>query len=90
MHKDVIVVGAGISGIAAGYNTLQLCGQRSPYRAERLVLGRSARLALACHTLPISVLLPSVFGSLMKVAGIPHSLVWLHLVWSSFSLVSQT
>ena len=26
MHKDVIVVGAGISGIAAGYNLKRSCG----------------------------------------------------------------
>ena len=29
MHKDVIVVGAGISGIAAGYNLKKSCSNKS-------------------------------------------------------------
>ena len=29
MHKDVIVVGAGISGIAAGYNLKKSCPNKS-------------------------------------------------------------
>ena len=29
MHKDVIVVGAGISGIAAGYNLQKSCPNKS-------------------------------------------------------------
>ena len=29
MHKDVIVVGAGISGIAAGYNLKKNCPEKS-------------------------------------------------------------
>ena len=29
MHKDIIVVGAGISGIAAGYNLQKSCPDKS-------------------------------------------------------------
>jgi cation diffusion facilitator CzcD-associated flavoprotein CzcO len=29
MHKDVIVIGAGISGIAAGYNLKKSCPNKS-------------------------------------------------------------
>ena len=29
MHKDVIIVGAGISGIAAGYNLKKSCPNKS-------------------------------------------------------------
>ena len=29
MHKDVVVVGAGISGIAAGYNLKKSCPNKS-------------------------------------------------------------
>ena len=29
MHKDIIVVGAGISGIAAGYNLQKSCPNKS-------------------------------------------------------------
>ena len=29
MHKDIIVVGAGISGIAAGYNLQKRCPDKS-------------------------------------------------------------
>ena len=29
MHKDVVIVGAGISGIAAGYNLKKSCPNKS-------------------------------------------------------------
>ena len=29
MHKDIVIVGAGISGIAAGYNLKKTCPNKS-------------------------------------------------------------
>ena len=30
MHKDIVVIGAGISGIAAGYNLKKSCPKKRP------------------------------------------------------------
>lgn len=37
MHKDVVIVGAGISGIAAGYNLKKSC----PNKSFSILEGRS-------------------------------------------------
>ena len=38
MHKDIIIVGAGISGIAAGYNLQKSC----PNKSFAILEGREA------------------------------------------------